>query len=108
MTGVDSNGGYCIRLYSGDNDGCPDTHYGSWKGDNISIFHNGVKKATAYEYFENFEFCLPYNDIDIQNDLIELKNGGPDGVSTSIFSGYIDVGDRCRRRDMLVTTLRCW
>ena len=81
VTVAQSNNAYCIRLNSGDPAECPDTHNGSWDGDNISIFHNGVKKATAYEYFKNFEFCLPYTDIDIQNDLIELKNGGSDGVS---------------------------
>ena len=26
----------------------------------------------------------------------------------SIHSGYIDVGDGCWRRNVLVTTLRCW
>ena len=30
------------------------------------------------------------------------------GIGTCIFVGYIEIGDGCRRPNVLTTTLRCW
>ena len=79
---------FCIRLHSGQ-PACPyGSHGSSWEGDSISIYHNGVFEASTQYGFTNFEFCLPSNQVDIENDIFEFENGGDDGVSNSNFSSY--------------------
>lgn len=77
---------FCVRLESGAGRNCSN----KWRGDDISLFHNGVKKRTFQYAFENESFCLPFNEVDIQNDVFELKNGGIDGVSIESFIKAID------------------
>ena len=58
-------------------------------------------------------WCFPRSSISstLKNKL-QLKSisriGNFERYSWSFHSGYIDVGDRCWRRNVLATTLRCW
>ena len=71
----------CVRLESSAGRNCSN----KWRGDEISLIHNGVEKRTFQFAFTNESFCLPINEVNIQNDVFELRNGGTDGVSKELF-----------------------
>ena len=73
---------YCIEILAGHFDGCW-SQTGS--GNDITLLHNGVEKFIYQSEFTDFDFCLHSNEVDVENDLFELKNGGDDGVSRNIF-----------------------
>ena len=70
------NAEFCLRLERGP---CPTSSHDP-NGDDIALIHNGIQKATAREGFTVFEYCLPYHEVDYENDVFRLVNGGSDGV----------------------------
>ena len=74
---------YCIQILAGAFAGCT---AGSAAGNSISLLHNGHEVFTFPSGFTDEEFCMQSSEVDIENDLFELENGGTDGVSRNIFS----------------------
>ena len=52
------------------------------------MFHNDVEKATLPTRFQDFEYCISKDDVDIENDTFKFLAGGTDGVC--IFSLHVD------------------
>ena len=76
--------GYCISLKSISSD-C-DTYPGiTSTGDPITVFHNkgynhAAEKVTIPSGFQNFEYCIAVDDLDIENDDFKFFASGSDGV----------------------------
>lgn len=88
---------FCIRLHSGEA-ACPSgSHGSSWEGDSIAIYHNGVFEAGTQYGFTNFEYCLPLDQVDVENDIFEFENGGDDGVSNLYFPSPLSAFDSAIR-----------
>lgn len=51
-----------------------------WKGDDIEITQNGQIIATMPSETRTFKHCLSMDDVDVKNDVFELKKTGSDGV----------------------------
>ena len=73
---------YCIEISAGNFDGCS---AGTATGDDITLLENSESKFTFPSGFTDLDFCLPSSEVDVQNDLFELENGGNNGVSRNIF-----------------------
>ena len=79
------NAEFCLRLERGP---CPTSAHDP-NGNDIALIHNGVQKATAREGFTVFEYCLPYHEVDYENDVFRLVNGGSDGVRIKFYSNVV-------------------
>jgi len=44
---------------------------------------NNIEVSTLAKGFENFNFCLPQDQVDLKNDVFTLTIQGRDGVSIS-------------------------
>ena len=63
---------------------------GTRYGDPITLFQNDVEKAIIPKGFQDFEHCIDFNDVDIENDNFIFVAGGEDGVCiTSLHFKYI-------------------
>ena len=71
-------------------------------GDPITLFHNDVAKAAIPKYFKNFEHCIAYNDVDIENDNFKLVAGGSDGVCITSLHVYFIVNNIVNSKQILV------
>ena len=71
-------------------------------GDPITLFHNDVEIATIPKYFKNFEHCIDYNDVDIENDNFRLVAGGSDGVCITSLHVYFIVNNIVNSKQILV------
>ena len=66
-----------------------------WAGGDIAIKHNGETVATMPSGFEEFEYCLNMDDIDLANDELQFQSSSGDGVcitSLSINNNQLFVG----------------
>ena len=51
-----------------------------WQGGDIKIFHNGQSKATFPSGFNEQQYCIPFQELDVKNDRFQLKASNNDGV----------------------------
>ena len=70
---------FCIKVQSNDQN----CYSGSWTGSPISLKRNNIEVSTLAKGFENFNFCLPQDQVDLKNDVFTLTIQGRDGVSIS-------------------------
>ena len=69
---------FCIQIEA--KNGCKQ----KFNGSHISLLHNNIEKAKILQkdiYFNQFNFCLPLSDVDIENDKFKLYTQDDDGVS---------------------------
>ena len=91
---------FCIRMTSSpDEDLCQHPKASnvnsSWAGSAISITQNGDVIGSMKRNTKEFELCLSYDDVDIENDVFEFAKTSDDGVcitSLSIDGNDILVG----------------
>ena len=69
----------CIRIISNDQN----CNSGTWTGSPISLSRNDVVIDTLETGFEDYKYCLPMDQVDIENDIFDLRIQGDDGVSNS-------------------------
>ena len=75
-TTTQDNAEFCLRLERGP---CPTSAHDP-NGNDIALIHNGKQVAIARWGFTIFEYCMPYHEVDYENDVFVLINGGNDGV----------------------------
>ena len=68
---------FCIRIQSNDQN----CNSGTWTGSPITLSHNNVVIDTLESGFEDYKYCLPFDQVDIENDIFDFKIQGDDGVS---------------------------
>ena len=69
---------FCVRLESGDN-----CQTGNSSGSEIRLFHNNIEQ-TSIKDFKVYDFCLPLNQVNIENDTFKLQIVGSQSVSITI------------------------
>ena len=72
-----SDPSFCIRIQSNDQN----CNSGTWKGSPISLMRNNIHVSTLGTGFEDYNFCLPQDLVDLENDVFTLNILGNDGVS---------------------------
>ena len=55
-------------------------------GSPVDILHNGNVIWTLPAKFRNFEKCLPYDQVDLKNDVFQFKATGDDDVCITALS----------------------
>ena len=74
---------FCIRITSSE-DGAPICNE-HWKGDPIEIKQNDVVVATIPADFTDFQHCMSYDSVDLENDEFKLDPTDTDGVSDTLW-----------------------
>ena len=64
------------------------------------------KKRKSRQKFVQTLCSAEGKSVQTEYNTVDCSESGPWG--TGELRGYIDVGDGCRRRNVLMTTLRCW
>ena len=80
---------YCIKMTSSpDEDLCehPKADHSAWSGGAISIKQNGIVIGSMKSKTQEFELCLYYEDVDIENDVFEFARTTNDGVCITSLS----------------------
>ena len=84
---ADSDTNYCIQIES--SDGCSGR---MWYKDSFTLLHNNIEKARISPreiYFKKFNFCLPSNYVDVENDQFTLSMKSRDKVSGIVWNLFI-------------------
>ena len=80
---------FCIKMTSSpDQLLCehPKADHAAWAGDAISIKQNGYVIGSMESGTRDFELCLDYDDVDIENDVFEFARTTTDGVCITSLS----------------------
>ena len=80
---------FCIQMTSSpDQYLCdhPLASYTAWAGGPIAINQNGKIIGLMLPETRNFELCLDYDDVDIENDIFDLASTSDDGVCITSLS----------------------
>ena len=80
---------FCIQMTSSpDEDLCehPKADHTAWIGGAISISQNGNVIGSMKRGTQEFELCLDYGDVDIENDVFEIARTTNDGVCVTSLS----------------------
>ena len=72
----------CITATSGASDQCGPEN---WSGHDIEILHNRNVIGILPSGFERQQICIFNDEIDIENDIFELRRTGNAGVSRILF-----------------------
>lgn len=89
VTSSECDPAYCIMMTSSaDEDLCqhPKAGPSAWKGDPVEIFQNGKKVGQMASGTKMFRFCLPYDQVNIENDVFKIARSGDDGVCVTSLS----------------------
>ena len=68
-------------IESSENDPCDS----QWQGGKIYINHNQKRKATIPSEFKNYQFCIPFNQVDVMNDQFQLQSSNNNDVCIEKF-----------------------
>ena len=80
---------YCIKITSGDDEVCKNhPKYSSWDGGAIELMHNNIHVATLDAQDTEMEYCVPVDQVNIDEDFWVLAPTSKDGVC--ITGLYVD------------------
>ena len=88
LNGFEDSSQYCIRLTSSNDQtlcrGEEGSWLGQWKGDVLELLQNGEVIHLFQKQFTDEEKCLSIDEVDIINDVFQLRSVGTDGVSIAL------------------------
>merc|ERR1712227_1067731 len=77
---------FCIKMTSSPDPYLCGQYHAYWSGDAISIKQNGNVIGSMEPGTKDFELCLDYDDVDIENDIFDLASTSDDGVCITSLS----------------------
>jgi len=77
---------FCIKMTSSPDPYLCGQYHAYWSGGAISIKQNGNVIGSMEPGTKDFELCLDYDDVDIENDIFDLASTSDDGVCITSLS----------------------